>query len=62
MLCIPHPFSVPKTFSAPLSLIVGVNLHMLHTHSPLSPYYTMRFPCVALANKPNTNEIYMQRK
>ena len=27
-----------------------------------SPYYAMRFPYVALAIKPNANEMYMQRK
>ena len=31
------------------------------TRDPLSPYYTMRFPCVALAIKPEANEISMQR-
>ena len=28
----------------------------------LSPYYTMRFPYVALAIKPNANGMYMERK
>ena len=28
----------------------------------LSPHYTMRFPYVALAIKPNANEMYMRRK
>ena len=30
--------------------------------SHLSPYYTMRFPYVALAIKPNTNEMNTQYK
>ena len=28
----------------------------------LSPYHIMRFPYVALAVRPNANEMYMQRK
>ena len=28
----------------------------------LSPYYSLRFPFVALAIKPNANEMNMQRK
>ena len=28
----------------------------------LSPYYTMRFPCIALAVKPDANEMDMKRK
>ena len=41
----------------------GYEMHeIFETFRPLSPYYTMRFPYVALAIRPNTNEMYMQHK
>ena len=54
-------------FSHFFSFVLNIRSKMISTiRRPCSfkksPYYTMRFPYVALAIKPNANEMYMQRK